>query len=178
MPIFVHRGGYYMTIKNYINIHNYSLLNINHKGVNYEFKNVRESKHSCISIYIIFDEKFALKKMSGNIYKLVNFCRLEEFNEQIDKISEVYDYDFFEIEMLDKNDKNYVVQFNRNKYSLNEKSTLRIYDNSGSGDCVISNPYGPAFVSFKNYEIIKTRFYLLGKELSEFEIEVLKATKV
>ena len=166
-----------MTIKNYINIHDYKLLNINHKGVNYEFKNVRESKRSCISIYIIFDEKFVLKRMSGNIYKLINFCRLEEFSEQIDKISEVYDYDFFKIEMLDKDDKNYVVQFNRNKYSFNEKSILRIYDNNKSEDYIISNPYRPAFVMFENHEIVKTRFYLLGKELSEFEIEVLKVTR-
>ena len=166
-----------MTIKNYINIHDYRLLNAKHKGVNYEFKNVRESKCSYISVYIIFDEKFVLKRMSGNIYKLINFCRLEEFSEQIDKISEVYDYDFFEIEMLDKDDKNYVVQFNRNKYSFNEESTLKVYEKRGV-NYILSNPYGPAFIRFKNYEIVKTEFYLSGKELSEFEIEVLKATKV
>ena len=165
-----------MTIKDYIISNNFSILNKNHEGISYEFKNIRKSDHSYSNTYIIFDEKFLLKKMCDNIYKLIDFCRLEKFSEQINKVAEVFYNDLFEIEMLDKNDKSYIVQFIRNKYCVNERSTLRIYQENG-GNYVISNPYGPAFASFKDYEMIKTKFYLLGKELSEFEIEVLKATK-
>lgn len=165
-----------MTIKDYIISNDFNILNKNHEGINYEFKNIRKSDHTYSNAYIIFDEKFLLKKMCDNIYKLIEFCRLEELSEQIDKIAKVFYNDLFEIEMLDKNNKSYIVQFIRNKYSMNEKSTLRIYEGN-SGNYIISNPYGPAFASFKEYELVQTRFYLLGKELTEFEIEVLKATK-
>lgn len=167
-----------MTIKNYISNYNLHLLNINHKGLNYEFKSIRKSNCTYSNEYIIFDEKFALKKICNNLYKIVDFCRLEEFSTQIDKIFDTFYYDFFEIEVLDKNDKSYVIQFVHSKYRMSEKSTLKIYDSNDSKGYLMSNPYGPAFVSFKNYEIVKTEFYLSGKRLNEFEIEVLKATKV
>ena len=166
-----------MTIKDYIRNHHFNLLNLNHEGLNYEFENVRQSKHLCSSIYIIFDEKFVLKKMCGNLYKLLDFCRLEEFTEQIDKIFDSFYYNFFEIEMLDKNDKSYIVQFVHSKYCTSEKSTLKIFEKRGV-NYILSNPYGPAFVSFKNYEIVKTEFYLSSKQLNEFEIEVLKAIRI
>lgn len=162
-----------MTIKNYISNHNFHLMNINHKGLNYEFKSIRKSNLTHLCEYIVFDEKFALKRMCNNLYKIVDFCRLEEFSKQIDKIFDVFYYDFFEIEILDKNDKSYIIQFVHSKYRMSEKSTLKVFENY-----MLSNPYGPAFVHFKNGEIVKTEFYLSGKELSEFEIEVLKATKV
>lgn len=166
-----------MTIKNYISNHNFHLMNINHRGLNYEFKNVRKSNLTSPCEYIIFDEKFALKKMCSNFYKIVDFCRLEEFSKQIDKIFDAFYYDFFEIEMLDKNDKSYIIQFVHSKYRASERSTLKVYEKCGVNH-ILNNPYGPAFVSFKNYKIDKIEFYLLGKKLSEFEIEVLKATKV
>lgn len=50
-----------MTIKEYINDNNFFLININHKGLNYEFKNVRKSNATYSNEYIIFDEKFVLK---------------------------------------------------------------------------------------------------------------------
>ena len=166
-----------MTIKNYISNHNFHLLNINHKGLDYEFKSIRKSNLTHLSEYIIFDEKFALKKMCNNLYKIVDFCRLEEFSKQIDKIFDAFYYDFFEIEILDKNDKSYIIQFVHSKYHTSERSTLKVYEKRGM-NYILSNPYGPAFVHFKNYEIVTTEFYLSGKELNEFEIEVLKAIRV
>ena len=77
--------------------------------------------------------------------------------------------------MLDKNNKSYVIQFIRDEYDIDGQLTLRIYEKSGRR-YVISNPYGPAFVSFENNKVAETKFYLLGEEKSEFEIEVLKAT--
>lgn len=165
-----------MTIKNYISNHNFHLININHRGLNYEFKNIRKSNLTNPCEYIIFDEKFALKKMCNNLYKLIDFCRLEEFSDQIDKIFDTFYYDFFEIEMLDKNDKSYVIQFVHSKYRASERSTLKVYEKCGV-NYILNNPYGPAFVHFKNYEIVNAEFYLSGKELNEFEIEVLKATR-
>lgn len=66
-----------------------------------------------------------------------------------------------------------------NEYSINSeaKLILWIYEEIDK-NWIASNLYGPAFVRFKNYEIVKTEFYLLGKKLNEFEIEVLKAIKV
>ena len=49
-----------------------------------------------------FDEKFALKKMNDNFYKLVDFCGFEKFNKQIDEILYKFDNEFFEVEILDK----------------------------------------------------------------------------
>lgn len=166
-----------MTIKNYISNHNFHLININHKGLNYEFKNIRKSNCTHSNEYIIFDEKFALKRMCNNLYKIVDFCRLEEFSKQIDKIFDAFYYDFFEIEMLDKNDKSHIIQFVHSKYRTSERSTLKVYKKCGV-NYILDNPYGPAFVHFKNYEIVNAEFYLSGKQLSEFEIEVLKATRV
>ena len=119
-----------MTIKNYISDNNFYLINLNHKGLNYEFKSIRKSNATYSNEYIIFDEKFVLKRMCSSTYKLLNFCRLEEFSEQIDKIAEIFYDDLFKIEMLDKNDKIYTVQFMRNEYSVNNetKSTLWIYE--------------------------------------------------
>lgn len=167
-----------MTIKNYISNHNFHLMNINHKGLNYEFKSIRKSNLTHSNEYIIFDEKFVLKRMHDRTYELINFCRLEEFSEQIDKIAEMFNDDLFKIKMLDKNDKIYTVQFMRNEYSVNNeiKSTLWIYEEIDE-NWIASNPYGPALVHYRNNEVVQTKFCILGKELSEFEIEVLKATK-
>lgn len=168
-----------MTIKEYINDNNFFLININHKGLNYEFENVRKSNATYSNEYIIFDEKFVLKRMCSNTYKLLNFCRLEEFSEEIDKIAEIFYDDLFKIEMLDKNDKIYTVQFMRNEYSVNKetKSTLWIYEKIDE-NWIASNPYGPALVRYRNNQVIQTKFCVSGKELNEFEIEVLKATRV
>lgn len=153
-------------------------MNINHKGLNYEFKSIRKSNLTHSNEYIIFDEKFVLKRMHDRTYELINFCRLEEFSEQIDKIAEMFNDDLFKIKMLDKNDKIYTVQFMRNEYSVNNeiKSTLWIYEEIDE-NWIASNPYGPALVHYRNNEVVQTKFCILGKELSEFEIEVLKATK-
>ena len=163
----------FMTIKDYTNNHNFNLINMNHKGSNYKFKSIRKSSltHSCE--YIIFDEKFALKKMNDNVYKLVDFCGFEKFNKQIDEILYKFDNDFFQVEMLDKNDEHYIVNFNRNEDNINGNSILGVYKRSGR-IFPISNPYGPAFVRYENHKIVETKFYILGKEKSEFEIEVLK----
>lgn len=168
-----------MTIKEYINDNNFFLININHKGLNYKFKNVRKSNATYSNEYIIFDEKFVLKRMYSNTYELLRFCRLEEFSEQIDKIAEMFNDDLFKIEMLDKNDEIYTVQFMRNEYSVNNeiKSTLWIYEEI-DGNWIASNPYGPALVRYRNNEVIQTKFCVSGKELDEFEIEVLKATQI
>ena len=167
-----------MKIKTYMSKYNLNLINMDHEGVNYEYETIRKSNHSSSCEYIIFDEKFALKKMSDKTYKLVDFCRLEELSEQIDKIAEVFDNDLFEAEMLDKNDKKYVIQFIRNEYDMDGQSTLRIYEKRGRKRYVISNPYGPAFISYENDKMAETKFYMLGEEVSEFEIEVSKATIV
>lgn len=116
--------------------------------------------------------------MCSNLYKIVDFCRLEEFSKQIDKIFDAFYYDFFEIEVLDKNNNSYIIQFVHSKFRTSERSTLKIYNNNDSKGYLMSNPYGPAFVRFKNYKIDKTEFYLSGKKLNEFEVEVLKAIKV
>ena len=171
----VENEGNFMTIKDYANNYNFHLINMEHEGINYKFKNIRKSNHSHLCKYIIFDEKFALRKLSDNIYKLVEFCRIEKFSKQIDKVSYKFHDDLFEVEMLDKNDKSYVIQFIRNEYGINGQLTLRVYGKSGKR-YVISNPYGPAFVSFENDKVAETKFYLLGEEKSEFEIEVLKST--
>ena len=167
----------FMTIKDYVNNHNFRLMNENHKGVNREFKSIRKSSLTHLCEYIIFDEKFALKKMNDNVYKLVDFCGFEKFNKQIDEILYKFDNEFFEVEMLDKNDEHYIVQFNRNDDNINGNSILRVYKRSGMR-MPISNPYGPAFVRYENHKIVETKFYLLGEEKSEFEIEVLKAATV
>lgn len=168
-----------MTIEDYINDNDFLLTNTHHEGVNYEFEHVRKSNATYSNEYIIFDEKFVLKRMYSNTYELLEFCRLEEFSEQIDKIAEMFNDDLFKIEMLDKNDKIYTVQFMRNEYSVNNetKSTLWIYEEIDE-NWIASNPYGPALVRYRNNEVIQTKFCILGKELSEFEIEVLKATRV
>lgn len=167
-----------MTIEDYINNNNFLLINTKHEGTKYEFKNVRKSNATYSNEYIIFDEKFVLKRMYSNTYKLIDFCRLEEFSEQIDKIAEMFNDDLFKIEMLDKSDKIYTVQFMRSEYSINNetKSTLWIYKEI-DGNWIASNPYGSALVRYRNNEVIQTKFYVLGKELNEFEIEVLKAIK-
>ena len=79
--------------------------------------------------------------------------------------------------MLDKNDERYIVNFNRNEDNINGNSILRVYKRS---DRIfpISNPYGPAFVRYENYKVAETKFYILGKEKSEFEIEVSKVANV
>lgn len=168
-----------MTIEDYINNNNFLLMNAKHEGTRYEFKNVRKSNATYSNEYIIFDEKFVLKRMYSNTYELLGFCRLEEFSEQIDKITEMFNDDLFKIEMLDKNDEIYTVQFMRSEYSINNetKSTLWIYKEI-DGNWIASNPYGPALVRYRNNQVVQTKFCILGKELSEFEIEVLKATRV
>lgn len=168
-----------MTIKEYANDHDFLIMNAQHEGINYDFKNVRKSNATYSNEYIIFDEKFVLKRMCSNTYELLGFCRLEEFSEQIDKIVEMFNDDLFKIEMLDKNDEIYTVQFMRSKYSINNetKSTLWIYKEI-DGNWIASNPYGPALVRYRNNEVIQTKFCILGKELNEFEIEVLKAIRV
>lgn len=168
-----------MTINDYINNHDLLLTNAHHEGINYEFKNVRKSNATYSNEYIIFDEKFVLKRMYSNTYELLNFCRLEEFSDQIDKIAEIFNDDLFKIEMLDKNNKIYTVQFMRNEYSINNetKSTLWIYEKIDE-NWIASNPYGPALVRYRNDKVIQTKFCVSGKELDEFEIEVLKATQI
>lgn len=164
-----------MTIKDYANKHNFFVMNAEHNGINYKFENVRRLNATSSNEYIVFDEKFVLQRIGCATYKLLSFCRLEEFCKQIDKIAKTFRGNIFEIEMLDKNNKNYTVQFMRNKWCMN-KSILRIYEENNN-DYIIGNPYGPAIVDYENDKVVKTRFYLLGKELNEFEIEVLKATK-
>lgn len=167
-----------MTIKEYADNHNFFLMNAKHEGINYEFKKVRTLINTCSNEYIeyiAFDEKFLLKRIGCATYKILNFCRLEELSKQIDKIAKTFRGNIFEIEMLDKNNKNYTVQFMRNKWCMN-KSILRIYEESND-DYIVSNPYGPALVDYENDRVVKTKFYLSGNELNEFEIEVLKATK-
>ena len=171
----VENEGNFMNIKDYATCHNFHIINMEHEGINYKFENIRKSNHSHSCKYIIFDEKFALRKVSNNVYKLVDFCRLEKFSKQIDKVSYNFHDDLFEVEMLDKNDKSYVIQFIHNEYDIDGQLTLRVYEKSGRR-YAISNPYGPAFVSFENNKVAETKFYLLGEEKSEFEIEVLKAT--
>ena len=164
-----------MTIKEYASNHNFFIMNAEHKGINYKFKNVRKLNAASANEYIIFDEKFVLNRIGCATYKILNFCRLEEFSKQIDKIAKMFRGNLFEIELLDKNGKSYTVQFMRNKWCMN-KSILRIYEEN-NGDYVFSNPYGPALVDYENDRVVKTKFYLLDKELNEFEIEVLKAAK-
>ena len=164
-----------MTIKEYANNHNFFITNAEHNVVNYEFEKIRKLNANYSNEYVIFDEKFVLQRIGCATYKLLEFCRLEEFSKQIDKIAKTFRGNLFEIEMLDKNDKIYTVQFMRNKWCMN-KSILRIYEEN-NGDYVFSNPYGPALVDYENDRVVKTRFYLLDKELNEFEIEVLKAAK-
>ena len=168
-----------MTIKDYIRDNNFLLMNVNHEGIDYEFENIRKPNSTYSNEYIIFDEKFLLKRMYNITYKLFKFCRLEEFSNQIDKITEMFCGDLFKIEILDKNDESYTVQFMRNKCSSNKKSKsiVWIYKEI-DGNWIASNPYGPALVRYRNDKVIQTEFYLLGKELDEFEIEVLKATRV
>lgn len=168
-----------MTIKEYVNDNDLLLMNAQHKGIDYKFENVRKSNATYSNEYIIFDEKFVLKRMYSNTYELLDFCRLEEFSELIDKIAEAFHDDLFKIEMLDKNDKIYTVQFMRNEYSVNNetKSTLWIYEEIDE-NWIASNPYGPALVRYRNNQVVQTKFCILGKELSEFEIEVLKAIRV
>lgn len=165
-----------MTIKEYANNNNFFLVDAEHKRVNYEFKKVRILNDTYSNEYIVFDEKFVLQRIGCATYKLLNFCRLEEFCKQIDKIAKVFRSSSFKIEMLDKNDESYTVQFIRNKFLLDNKSILRIYKENNGND-IISNPYGPAVVDYDNDKVVKTKFYLSGNELNEFEIEVLKATK-
>ena len=164
-----------MTIKDYADNHKFFIMNAEHEGINYEFKKVRVSNYTYSNEYIIFDEKFLLQRIGCAICKLLKFCRLEELNKQIDKIAKTFRGNIFEIEMLDKNNKNYTVQFMRNKWCMN-KSILRIYEENND-DYIIGNPYGPAIVDYEDDKVVKTRFFLLGKELNEFEVEVLKATK-
>ena len=167
----------FMTIKEYVNNHNFHLMNENHKGSNYEFKSIRKSNltHSCE--YIVFDEKFALKKVDNNIYKLVDFCRLEKLTKQFDEVLYKFYNTLFVVEMLDKNDESYIVNFTRDEDNIKGNSVLRVHKRSGMR-FPISNPYGPAFVRYENYKIVETKFYLLGEEKSEFEIEVSKAVNV
>lgn len=164
-----------MTIKDYANNNNFFIMNVEHNGINYEFKNVRKLNATSSNKYIVFDEKFVLQRIDCATYKLLKFCRLEEFSKQIDKIAKTFRGNLFEIEMLDKNNKSYIVQFMRNKWCVN-KSILRIYEEN-NGDCMFSNPYGPALVDYEDDRVVKTKFYLSDKELNEFEIEVLKAAK-
>lgn len=164
-----------MTIKDYVNNNNFFLMNSEYNGINYKFKNVRKLNATSSNEYIIFDEKFVLKRIGCATYKLLKFCRLEEFSKQIDKIAKIFRGNLFEIEMLDKNGKSYTVQFMRNKWCMNE-SILRIYEEN-NGDYILSNPYGPALIDYEDDKVVKTRFYLSGNELNEFEVEVLKATK-
>lgn len=168
-----------MTIKDYIDNNDFLLMNANHKGIDYEFENVRKSNLTYSNEYTIFDEKFLLKRMYNTNYKLLKFCRLEEFSKHIDKIAEMFHNDLFKIEILDNNDKSYTVQFMRNKCSTNNKSksTLWIYEEI-DGNWIASNPYGPALIRYRNDQVIQTKFCILGKELDEFEIEVLKATRI
>ncbi len=168
-----------MTIKDYISNNNFLLMNAKHEGVSYEFKNMRKSNITYLNEYTIFDEKFLLKRMHNQTYKLLEFCRLEEFSKHIDKITKMFCGDLFKIEILDNNDKSYTVQFMRNKCSSNNKSKsiLWIYEEI-DGNWIASNPYGPALVRYSNNKVIETEFYLLGKKLNEFEIEVLKAIRV
>ena len=84
-----------MTIKDYVNNHNFHLMNENHKGSNYEFKSIRKSSLTRSNEYIVFDEKFALKKINDNVYRLVDFCRFEKFNKQIDEVLYKFYNDFF-----------------------------------------------------------------------------------
>lgn len=165
-----------MTIKKYANDNNFVIMNAEHNGINYEFKNVRKLNSNYSNEYIIFDEKFVLKRIGCATYKMLKFCRLEEFSKQIDKIAKTFRGNLFEIEMLDKDDKIYTIQFMRNKWCIN-KSILRIYKEN-NGDYMFSNPYGPALVDYEDDRVVKTKFYLSDKELNEFEVEVLKATKV
>lgn len=164
-----------MTIKKYANDNNFFIMNAEHNGINYEFKNVRKLNATSSNEYIVFDEKFVLQRIGYATYKLLKFCRLEEFSKQIDKIAKTFRGNLFEIEMLDKDDKIYTIQFMRNKWCIN-KSILRIYKEN-NGDYMFSNPYGPALVDYENDRVVKTKFYLSDKELNEFEIEVLKATR-
>lgn len=165
-----------MTIKDYVNNHNFFLIDGEHKRTHYEFEKVRISNNSYSNEYIIFDEKFLLQRIGCATYKLLNFCRLEELSEQIDKIAKIFRGNLFEIEMLDKNNKSYTVQFMRNKFLIDNKSILRIYEEN-NGNYIVGNPYGPALVDYEDDKVVKTRFYLSGNELNEFEIEVLKAVK-
>ena len=173
----VENEDHFMTIKDYVNNHNFHLMNENHKGFNYEFKSIRKSSLTRSNKYIVFDEKFALKKINDNVYRLVDFCRFEKFNKQIDEVLYKFYNDFFQVEMLDKNDERYIVNFNRNDDDIKGNSILRVYKRS---DRIfpISNPYGPAFVRYENYKVAETKFYILGKEKSEFEIEVSKVANV
>ena len=91
----VENEDHFMTIKDYVNNHNFHLMNENHKGANYEFKSIRKSSLTRSNEYIIFDEKFALKKINDNIYRLVDFCRFEKFNKQIDEVLYKFYNDFF-----------------------------------------------------------------------------------
>ena len=166
----------FMTIKDYVNNHNFHLMNEKHRGSNYKFKSIRKSTHSYSHKYIIFDEKFALKKMNDNVYRLIDFCTVEKLSKQIDEVLYNFYKDSFDVEMRDKNDKSYIVQFDRNEDGIKGNSTLRIYEKSGTL-YAISNPYGPAFVRYENYQIAETKFYILGEDKSELEIEVLKATR-
>ena len=166
-----------MTIKDYANIHNFHIMNEKHKGINYEFKSIRKFKLLFTNEYVVFDEKFALKKMNDNVYKLVDFCRFEKFNKQIDEVLYKFYNESFMVEMLDKNDESYIIDFNRNEDNINGNSILRVYKKCGKR-FPISNPYGPAFVRYENHKIAETKFYILGEEKSEFEIEVLNAARV
>ena len=163
----------FMTIKDYVNNHNFHLMNEKHRGSNYEFKSIRKSSLTRSHEYIVFDEKFALKKIKDNIYRLVDFCGFEKFNKQIDEVLYKFYNDFFQVEMLDKNGERYIVNFERDEDGIKGNSILRVYKRSGR-IFPISNPYGPAFVRYENYKVVETKFYLLGKEKSELEIEVLK----
>ncbi len=166
----------FMTIKDYVNNHNFHLMNEKHRGSNYKFKSIRKSTHSQSCKYIIFDEKFALKKMNDNVYRLIDFCTVEKLSKQIDEVLYNFYQDSFDVEMRDENDKSYIVQFNRNEDGIKGNSILRIYEKSGTL-YAISNSYGPAFIRYEDYKVAETKFYLLGEDKSEFEIEVLKATR-
>ena len=162
-----------MTIKDYANDSNFFVMNAEHNGINYEFKNVRKLNSNYPNEYIIFDEKFVLQRIGCATYKMLEFCRLEELSKQIDKIAKTFRGNIFEIEMLDKNNESYAVQFMRDKWCMN-KSILRIYKEN-NGDYMLDNPYGPALVDYKNDRVVKTKFYLSDNELNELEVEVLKA---
>ena len=164
-----------MTIKEYANNHNFFITNAEHNMVNYEFEKIRKLNAASANEYIVFDEKFVLNRIGCATYKMLEFCRLEEFCKQIDKIAKTFRGNLFEIEILDKNGKSYTVQFMRDKWCMN-KSILRIYEEN-NGDYVFSNPYGPALVDYENDKVVKTKFYLSDKELNEFEVEVLKARR-
>lgn len=107
-----------MTIKKYVNDNNFFLMNAEHEGTHYEFKKVRKLNATSSNEYIVFDEKFVLQRIGYATYKLLKFCRLEEFSKQIDKIAKTFRGNLFEIEMLDKNNKSYIVQFMRNEADL------------------------------------------------------------